>query len=121
MNSNATEKDVGKTTISPEVLHKIARLTTLSVQGVSRMGSFRGGLEQILGKDEFKGAKVHVNDNMVFVDIYVVLMSGMNVRDIAREIQSRVSRAISEMVGMKVGGVNIHIMDIAFVLNQKHN
>jgi hypothetical protein len=28
-------KEVGKTTISPEVLHKIARLTTLSVQAIS--------------------------------------------------------------------------------------
>jgi uncharacterized alkaline shock family protein YloU len=38
----------------------------------------------------------------------------MNVRKISREIQERVSRAISEMVGMEVGGVNIHIMDIDF-------
>lgn len=114
MNSLATEKDVGKTTVSPEVLHKIARLTTLSVRGVSRMASFRGSLEQLLGKEEYKGAKVQVKDGKVFMDIYVVLMSNQNVRDVSREIQSRVSRAISEMIGMEVGGVNIHIMDIDF-------
>jgi uncharacterized alkaline shock family protein YloU len=114
MKSLATEKDVGKTTVSPEVLHKIARLTTLSVQGVSRMVSFRGSLEQVLGKEEYKGVKVQVKDNNVFVDIYVILMSNQNVRDVSREIQSRVSRAISEMIGMDVGGVTIHIMDIDF-------
>ncbi len=114
MESLAAEKDVGKTTVSPEVLHKIARLTTLSVQGVSRMASFRGSLEQILGKEEYKGVKVQVNDDNVFVEIFVVLMSNHNVRDVSREIQSRVSRAISEMIGMVVGGVNIHIMDIDF-------
>lgn len=114
MESRMMEKDVGLTTVSPEVLHKIARLTTLSVQGVSRMASFRGNLEQILGKEEFKGAKVQVKDGEVFVDIYVILMSDFNVRDISREIQARVSRAISEMIGMSVGGVNIHIMDIDF-------
>jgi len=114
MESIAAEKDVGKTTVSPEVLHKIARLTTLSVQGVSRMASSRGDLEQILGKEEYKGAKVQVKDGDVFVDIYVVLMNDQNVRDVSREIQSRVSRAISEMIGMDVGGVNIHIMDIDF-------
>jgi len=114
MDSIATEKDIGKTTISPEVLHKIARLTTLSVQGVSRMASFRGSLEQLLGKEEYKGAKVQVKDDKVFVDIYVVLMSNLNVRDVSREIQSRVSRAISEMIGMEVGGVNIHIINIDF-------
>lgn len=114
MESIAPEKDIGKTTVSPEVLHKIARLTTLSVQGVSRMASFRGSLQQILGKEEYKGAKVQLKGDNVFVDIYVVLMSNQNVRDVSREIQSRVSRAISEMIGMDVGGVNIHIMDIDF-------
>jgi len=114
MDSMTTEKDVGQTTVSTEVLHKIARLTTLSVQGVSRMASLHGGFEQIFDKEEFKGAKVQIKDGRVFVDIYVILMSNYNVRDISREIQSRVSRAISEMIGMEVGGVNIHIMDIDF-------
>ena len=114
MNAFPVEKDVGKTTISPEVLHKIARLTTLSVQGVSRMANIRGGLEQLFGREEYQGAKVNIKDNKVFVDVYVILMSDLNVRDISREIQARVSRAISEMVGMDVGGVNIHIMDIDF-------
>jgi uncharacterized alkaline shock family protein YloU len=110
----AMEKEVGKTMVSPEVLHKIARLTALSVQGVSRMATFRGNLGQLLGKEEYQGARVQIRDDEVFVDIYVVLMSNVNVRDVSREIQSRVSRAISEMVGMQVGGVNVHIMDIDF-------
>jgi uncharacterized alkaline shock family protein YloU len=110
----AMEKEVGKTTVSPEVLHKIARLTALSVKGVSRMECFRGSLGKLLGKEEYQGARVQIMDDQVFVDIYVVLMSDVNVRDISREIQARVSRAISEMVGMQVGGVNVHIMDIDF-------
>lgn len=114
MNGIATQKDVEKTTISPEVLHKIARLTALSVQGVCRMASAKGGLNLVFDREEYKGAKVHIKDNQVFVEVYVILMSDMNVRDISREIQARVSRAISEMVGMDVGGVNVHIMDIDF-------
>lgn len=115
MDNPTTSKEIGKTTVSPEVLHKIARLTTLSVQGVSRMADVGGGLEQIIGKDDLRGAKVQIKDGLVFVDVYVVLMSNMNVRDISRKIQTRVSRTISQMVGMEVGGVNIHIMDIDFI------
>ncbi len=114
MNAKTFEKDIGKTTVSPDVLHKIARLTTLSVKGVSRMATINAGLEKLLGREEFKGVDVKIKDGQVFVEIYVVLVSDMNVRDISREIQSRVSRAISEMVGMEVGGVTIHIMDIDF-------
>lgn len=114
MESPAYQQEVGKTTISPEVLHKIARLTTLGVQGVSRMASLTANMDHVLGREDFKGAKVEIRDSQVFVDVYVVLMSNFNVRDVSREIQSRVSRAISEMVGMDVGGVNVHIMDIDF-------
>lgn len=114
MNSVQSQENVGNTTISPEVLHKIARLTALSVDGVSRMASCKGSFEKILGKDEYEGVRVQIKNDLVFVEVFVILMSGMNVRDISREIQSRVSRAVSEIVGMDVGGVNIHIMDIDF-------
>jgi uncharacterized alkaline shock family protein YloU len=114
MESFAMEKEVGKTTISPEVLHKIARLTALSVQGVSRMADFGGRFEKFLGKEEFKGIKVDLRNGKAYVEIFVVLMSNFNVRDVSREIQARVSRAISEMVGVDVGGVTIHVMDIDF-------
>jgi uncharacterized alkaline shock family protein YloU len=114
MNTVTEQNNVGNTSISPEVLHKIARLTTLSVDGVSRMTCFRGGFEKLIGREEYEGVKVQIKDGLVFVDVFVVLISGMNVRDISREIQTRVSRTISEIVGMDVGGVNIHIMDIDF-------
>lgn len=114
MNSISTEKEASSTTVSKEVLHKVARLTTLSVNGVSRMANFQGKLEKIIGKEEYKGVKVHLKDDQVFIDLYVILISERNVRDISREIQARVSRAISQMIGMDVGGVNIHIMDIDF-------
>jgi uncharacterized alkaline shock family protein YloU len=109
-----TENEIGTTTVSTEVLHKIARLTTLSVQGVSRMASCKGNLEHFRNPEECKGVKVQIKDGFVYVDIFVVLISNMNVRDISREIQSRVSRAILEMIGMDVGGINIHISDIDF-------
>lgn len=114
MNTDTKQYNVGNTTISPDVIHKIARLTTLSVDGVSRMACFRGSLEKFVGKEEYEGVKVQVKDGMVFVDIFVILISDLNVRDVSREIQARVSRTISEIVGMDVGGVNVHIMDIDF-------
>ncbi|MCB2202981.1 Asp23/Gls24 family envelope stress response protein [bacterium] len=114
METMTMEKNIGSTTISPDVLHKIARLTTLSVQGVSRMSTGRSGLERLLRRDEYSGVSIQLKGDQVFVDIYVILMSNFNVRDVSREIQSRVSRAISEMVGMEVGGVTLHIMDIDF-------
>ena len=51
---------------------------------------------------------------MVYVDLYVVLKRDVNVRDVSHNIQHQVARAISEMVGMEIGKINVHVEDIDF-------
>lgn len=106
----------GKTTIAPDVLFTIARLTTLSVAGISRISAVRGDVNQFLkhGIHATEGVRVAVEDDAVYADIYVVIDSGVNAREVGRNVQTQVARAISEMVGMEVGRVNVHIEDIDY-------
>ncbi|MGB9639454.1 MAG: Asp23/Gls24 family envelope stress response protein [Anaerolineales bacterium] len=107
----------GKTTIAPEVLLTIARLSCLKVDGVSRMAKVNKPINGLLSKSIKDGVQIEVEDDTVFVDLYVILKSDVNVREVSRTIQQEVTRAISEMVGMQVGRVNIHIEDIDFPQN----
>jgi len=93
------------TTIAPDVLHSIARLTALKVPGVHATSPRRGAPE---------GVQIRVTDNLVDVDIYLILDKDLNLRQASREVQSAISRAIEEMVGMQAGTINIHIEDIYF-------
>ena len=106
----------GKTTIAPEVLTTIARLTTLSTQGVSRLSAAPGDVNQLFkrGVHSNEGVKIAVEDGTVYADIYVVISCDMNAREVSHNIQAAVARAISEMVGMEVGKVNIHVEDIDY-------
>lgn len=104
----------GKTTIAPEVLVTIARLTTLSVPGVSQMAVVPGEMNRFFNRSASEGVKINVENDTVYADLYVILRRDTNVREISRAIQTRVSRAISEMVGMEVGKVNVHIEDIDY-------
>ncbi len=104
----------GRTTIAPEVLLTIARLTTLSVPGVSRLSSIPGSIDSFFPNGANEGVRIVVHDNTVYVDLYVILKNDVNVREVSRSIQSQIARAISEMVGMDVGRVNIHIEDIDY-------
>jgi uncharacterized alkaline shock family protein YloU len=104
----------GKTTIAPEVLLTIARLNALSVPGVSRLSTTPGDVNQLLTRGTSEGVRISVENGIVYADIYVILNQDVNVRDVSRAIQARVSRAISEMVGMEVGKVNIHVEDIDY-------
>jgi uncharacterized alkaline shock family protein YloU len=103
----------GKTTVALDVLVTIARLTTLEVPGVSRLSASpsRGLFSR---RSSCEGICLEVEEDTVSADIYVVLESDVNIREVGRNIQHRVARAISEMIGMQVGRINIHVEDIDY-------
>jgi uncharacterized alkaline shock family protein YloU len=104
----------GKTTIAPDVLLTIARLTALSVPGVNRLSSIPGGVNRLFARGASEGVRISVENNTVLVDLYVILNNDINIREVSRAIQHQVTRAINEMVGMDVGRVNVHIEDIHY-------
>jgi len=113
---NDTNSTLGTTTIAPDVLLTIAQLTATSVDGLSHMSHAPGGgvnrlLKRGLARE---GVQIEIVDDMVYADLYVVLKNGYNVREVSQNIQHDVARAISEMVGMQVGCVNVHIEDIDY-------
>jgi uncharacterized alkaline shock family protein YloU len=93
------------TTIAPDVLHSIARLTALKIPGVHATSQRRGAPE---------GVQVRVTDGVVDVDLYLVLDKDLNLRQVSRDVQSAVARAIEEMIGMQAGTINVHIEDIYY-------
>lgn len=105
----------GTTTIAPDVLLTIAQLTTLNVNGVSHLSHVQTQVNQLLKRTQRReGVLIEVVDDVVYADIYVVLKNDVNVRDVSHNIQHEITRAISDMVGMSVGRVNVHIEDIDY-------
>ena len=107
-------KPVGKTTIAPEVLVSIAQMTALGVPGISRLSNVPTKVNRWLDRGSDEGVHIDVEDGMVFADLYVIVECDVKVREVAEEVQGQVARAISDMVGMDVGNVNIHIEDIDY-------
>ncbi len=101
----------GKTTVAPDVLLTIARLTALKVDGVHSIGSAPRG-----GKDSKSEAGVvsQVIDDTVDLDIYLVLDKDTNLRLVSREVQAQIARAIEESIGMEAGRINVHVEDVYF-------
>ena len=98
----------GNITIAPAVLNTIARLTTLSVPGVARMGN-SGQLLQTA-----PGTSIKVVNGKVKADVYVVLQADCNFYATGQQIQHDVSRAISEIVGMEVQAIHVHVQDVEY-------
>lgn len=109
-----TELSNDKTTVSPEVLTTIAKLSALEVQGVSRFAEVAGGVNRFFKKGTGNGVRIEAKDNIVLVDLHLILKPDMNIREVSRNIQQNVTRAIHEIVGMDVAEVNVHIEDIDY-------
>lgn len=104
----------GRTTIAPDVLVTIARLSTLSVPGVARMSPAPVAVDRLFQRSPNDGVRIEVRQMAVLVDLHVVIQHDASVRDVCREVQTTVARAIQEMVGMHVLAVNVHVEDVAF-------
>ena len=109
-----SENIQGKTTVSPDVLTTIARLAALGVPGVSRLAPVSGGVNRLFKRGAEDGVRIETEENTVYVDLHLVLQENVNIREVSRNVQQNVARAIQEMVGMDVGHVNIHIEDIDY-------
>ncbi|MBN2385529.1 MAG: Asp23/Gls24 family envelope stress response protein [Anaerolineales bacterium] len=108
-----TYRSPGKTTLTPDVLLTIARMAALGVEGVQEMAPARGGGRHMIGRAQ-DGVRIAVEDNQVSVELFLVLKHDHNIRDVSRDVQRQVARAIAEMTGMEIGHVNIHIQDIDY-------
>lgn len=104
----------GRTTIAPDVLITIARLSALATPGVSRMGSAPGGVNRLLKRGAAEGVQIDITDNQVTANLHIVVKADANVREISRNVQAEVARAIHEMLGMDVVAVNVIIDDVDY-------
>jgi uncharacterized alkaline shock family protein YloU len=107
----------GRVTIAPEVLVTISRLTAQSIGGVARLYHQAGprNLARLLGRAAGGGGIcVAIANDAVSVDLHIIVDPGVNMRSVSVKLQEAVTRAIQDMVGMRVNAVNIHIQDVAY-------
>ena len=105
----------GITTIAPDVLLSIARLTALQVEGVTRMSAVPVGVARLWRRSHIEdGVSITIEDKTVNADVYLVMDKNINIREVSRKVQKAIARAIEEMVGMESGQINIHIEDIHY-------
>jgi uncharacterized alkaline shock family protein YloU len=76
------------------------------------MAQVSGGVNRLFKRGIGDGVRMEVKDNVVRADLYLILKQDVNIREVSRNVQSQVARALQEMVGMDIGGIEIHIEDI---------
>lgn len=109
------DETLGSIIVAPEVLTTIVRLVALETPGVIGLSStLPGRMSRVFrGNKSSRGIDVQLQDGVVTVDIYVIAERNVVLLPLGQLLQREISRAISDVVGMPVHAVNVHIEDVA--------
>ena len=70
-------------------------------------------LQKILRKENYaKGIKVKKDEDKLVIDLYIIVMYGTKISEIANNVQSSVKYQIEKTLGVKVDEINIYIQGI---------
>ncbi|MGV9766276.1 Asp23/Gls24 family envelope stress response protein [Micromonospora tulbaghiae] len=110
----------GNTSVSDEVVEKIAVAAAKSVPGVAELGGDiarffnavldRVGLDQV--GDARRGCSAHVTDGSAVVNLVLVIEAGHPVPQVTNEVRAAVTSAI-EAYGLRAAEINIRVDDVA--------
>ena len=108
--------ELGHVSISDDVIASVAGGAAVSCYGIIGMASknqVKDGITEILGKENYsKGIKVKKDEGKLIIDLYIIVMYGTKISEIANNVQSSVKYQIEKTLGVKVDEVNIFIQGI---------
>ena len=108
--------EFGHVSISDDVIASVAGGAAVSCYGIIGMASknqVKDGITEILRKENYaKGIVVKKVEEKLVIDLYIIVMYGTKISEIANNVQSSVKYQIEKTLGVKVDEINIYIQGI---------
>ncbi len=112
MGDNGYQTPEGRCIISEEVVATIAATAASEVPGVASMAPRVKDLRGLVGNSATKSVGVINNENEIIVDVYINLVAGTRIPDVAGQVQRVVKAEVQSMTGRPVTKVNVHVAGI---------
>jgi uncharacterized alkaline shock family protein YloU len=110
-----SETKHGKIEISPTAIASIASQAVLESYGVVGMASknLKDGLVELLAPGiSHRGVDVHLTDEQIIIDLYVIIEYGTRISEVAHNIMSAVKFRVEKALGIPVTQVNVHVQGL---------
>lgn len=98
------------------IVSKTAAKAALKVSGVAGLcDSFTGNLTKMFSVKEQgdTGIKVNAADDGLIIDIFVIVKFGVQIPQLAWDLQNTVKSSVSAITDQKVKAVNIHVQGVS--------
>jgi uncharacterized alkaline shock family protein YloU len=109
------ETRMGRIEVSPTAIASLSSQAVLECYGVVGMATkdLARGIVQILQPSSHRrGVDVHIKEDRIVIDLYVVVEFGTPIAAIARNIQSAVKYTVERALSVPVAAVNVHVQDL---------
>ena len=112
---NATLQKKGKVEIDRDILLSIINLATKEINGVQSLtNAYIPWYKKIFSRPKSEGVAIKFDMNGVLkVDVYIKVLIGYSVPDIAFRVQENVKNSLGSMVGLKPGKINVHVYGVS--------
>ena len=104
----------GRIEVSPAAAATIANHAVLNSYGVVGMSSKNlvNGLAQVLRPESKRGVEVHVDEDQIIIDLYVVIEYGVRIAMVAKNIMNSVKFSVEKAMGVPITEVNVHVQGL---------
>lgn len=115
LNQMASKNNKGKVSCNRDILLSIVSLATKEITGVSCLcANFGNGLKKLFSNNYTEGVKITEVGDAICVDIYINILFGYSVSDVAFRVQENVKNGLSAMVDIKIESINVHVLGVDF-------
>lgn len=98
-----------------EVVVQIIELAAKEISGVTSLSSTFGlHLRSLFSRKLKKGVAIVFSEHGLIIDVYVDMLFGHSVNDVAFRVQENIKRSVESMTEFKVKRVNVHVYGVAF-------
>lgn len=111
---------LGRIEVTPTAIATLASQAAQECYGVVGMATkdLASGIVQILQPaSHHRGVDVHIYNDQIVIDLYVVIEYGTRIVEVARNIQSGVKYTLEKTLGVPVAAVNVHVQDLRISLD----
>ncbi len=117
------DESLGQIDISPTAIATIANQAINQCYGVVGMASKNvvDGIARLLTRDGHRGIDVHMVNDEIIIDVYVIVEYGVRIRTVAESIQNTVKYHVENVLGLPVGEVNVFIQGLRLNNREQEN
>jgi uncharacterized alkaline shock family protein YloU len=108
------ERSQGRIEVSPAAVATIANQLVLNSYGVVGMSAknLADGLAQVLRPESRRGVEVHIDEDRIVIDLYVVIEYGVRIATVAKNIMESVKFGVEKTMGVPITAVNVHVQGL---------